>query len=66
MSVGATIRWRHCLRCSSYTGRFRRATVDVIDVPDGEHGFDALVPELDSCEPILTAVTAVAKYLGLS
>jgi dienelactone hydrolase len=40
------------------------AAVDVIDVPDGEHGFDARVPSLESCEPVLRAVADVVKYLA--
>lgn len=40
------------------------ATVDVIEVPDGEHGFDAFVPALESCEPVLTAIAGVTKHLA--
>lgn len=40
------------------------ATVEVIDVPDGEHGFDAFAPALDSCRPVLTAIGSVTKHLA--
>lgn len=40
------------------------ATIAVIDVPDGEHGFDAFVPELASCQPVLTAIATVAKHFN--
>ncbi|MBB5918895.1 dienelactone hydrolase [Nocardia transvalensis] len=40
------------------------ASVDIIDVPDGRHGFDAFVPDPASCEPVRTAVAYVAKHLA--
>lgn len=40
------------------------AAVEVIDVPDGEHGFDAFVSALDSCPPALAAISSVTKHLA--
>ncbi|MGV9676505.1 alpha/beta hydrolase [Nocardia sp. NPDC003482] len=39
------------------------ADVTVIDVPEGEHGFDAAVPSLAECAPVLSAFDEVVKHL---
>jgi dienelactone hydrolase len=39
------------------------ASVEVIDVLEAGHGFDATVPELQSCQPVLSAADFVTRHL---